>query len=104
MDGPEGKSFGFEYAAGLYGGPGIGGIGGGLGGIGVGLGGGLGGLGGLGYGGAAALSPYQVKPFGKTMDEGTIKIQNPSSLLAFNRVHRLEIQSVMLVFSTPLVN
>ncbi len=27
-----------------------------------------------------------------------------SSLLAFNGVHRLEIQSVMLVFSTPLVN
>ncbi len=27
-----------------------------------------------------------------------------SSLLAFNRVYRLEIQSIMLVFSTPLVN
>jgi hypothetical protein len=27
-----------------------------------------------------------------------------SSLLVFNRVHRLEIQSVMLVFSTSLVN
>jgi hypothetical protein len=27
-----------------------------------------------------------------------------SSLLVFNRVYRLEIQSVMLVFSTPLVN
>ncbi len=27
-----------------------------------------------------------------------------SSLLVFNRVYKLEIQSVMLVFSTPLVN
>jgi hypothetical protein len=27
-----------------------------------------------------------------------------SSLLVFNRVNRLEIQSVMLVLSTPLVN
>jgi hypothetical protein len=27
-----------------------------------------------------------------------------SSLLVFNRVYRLEIQSVMLVFSAPLVN
>jgi hypothetical protein len=27
-----------------------------------------------------------------------------SSLLVFDRVYRLEIQSVMLVFSTPLVN
>jgi hypothetical protein len=27
-----------------------------------------------------------------------------SSLLVFNRVYRLDIQSVMLVFSTPLVN
>jgi hypothetical protein len=27
-----------------------------------------------------------------------------SSLLVFNRVYRMEIQSVMLVFSTPLVN
>jgi hypothetical protein len=27
-----------------------------------------------------------------------------SSLLVFNRVYRLEIQSVMLVFSIPLVN
>ncbi len=27
-----------------------------------------------------------------------------SSLLVFNRVYRLEMQSVMLVFSTPLVN
>ncbi len=27
-----------------------------------------------------------------------------SSLLVFNRVYRLELQSVMLVFSTPLVN
>jgi hypothetical protein len=27
-----------------------------------------------------------------------------SSLLVFNRVYRLEIQSIMLVFSTPLVN
>ncbi len=27
-----------------------------------------------------------------------------SSLLMFNRVYRLEIQSVMLVFSTPLLN
>jgi hypothetical protein len=34
------------------------------------------------------------------------KDTNPkmSSLLVFNRVFRLEIQSVMLVFSTPLVN
>ncbi len=40
------------------------------------------------------------------MDEGTIKTQNPkrSSSLVFNRVYRLEIQSLMLVFSTPLVN
>ncbi len=81
VDGPEGKSFGFEYAAGLYGGPGLGGIGGGLGGLGGGLVGGLGGLGGLGYGGAAALSPYQVKSFGKTMDEGTKKTQNPKCRL-----------------------
>ncbi len=27
-----------------------------------------------------------------------------SSLLVFNRVYRLDVQSVMLVFSTPLVN
>ncbi len=27
-----------------------------------------------------------------------------SSLLVFNRVYRLEIQSIMLVFTTPLVN
>ncbi len=27
-----------------------------------------------------------------------------SSLLVFNRVYKLEIQSVMLVFSTPLMN
>jgi hypothetical protein len=40
------------------------------------------------------------------MDEGTMKTQNPkmSSLLVFSRVYRLEIQSVMVVFSTPLVN
>jgi hypothetical protein len=35
-----------------------------------------------------------------SMDEGTIM----SSLLVFYRVYRLEVQSVMLVFSTPLVN
>jgi hypothetical protein len=40
------------------------------------------------------------------MDEGSIKTPKPkmSPLLVFNRVYRLEIQSVTLVFSTPLVN
>jgi hypothetical protein len=40
----------------------------------------------------------------RTMDQITSKTPNPkSSLLVFNRVYRLEIQSVMLVFFTPLV-
>ncbi len=40
------------------------------------------------------------------MDQITIKTPNPkgmSSLLVFNRVYRLDIQSVMLVFSTGIV-
>jgi hypothetical protein len=41
-----------------------------------------------------------------THGPNTIKTPNPkmSSLLVFNRVNGLEIQLVMLVFSTPLVN
>ncbi len=40
------------------------------------------------------------------MDQITIKTRNPimSSLLVFHRVYRLVMQSVMLVFSAPLVN
>jgi hypothetical protein len=39
------------------------------------------------------------------MDEGTMKTQNPKCRLDWCLiVYRLEIQSVMLVFSTPLVN
>jgi hypothetical protein len=39
------------------------------------------------------------------MDQITIKTPNPKCRFYwFNRVYRLEIQSVMLVFSTPLVN
>jgi hypothetical protein len=40
------------------------------------------------------------------MEQRSIKKPNPkmSSLLMFNRVYGLEIQSVVLVFSTPLVN
>jgi hypothetical protein len=52
-----------------------------------------------------------VNPIGslvlvRAMDEGNLKTTNPKCrvLLVFNRVYRLEIQSVMLVFSTPLVN
>jgi hypothetical protein len=37
------------------------------------------------------------------MDQIYIKTPNPSSLV-FTRVYRLEIQLVILVFSTPLVN
>jgi hypothetical protein len=39
--------------------------------------------------------------FSTSMDEGTIKTK---TLKVFNRVYRLEIQSVILVFSTSLVN
>ncbi len=39
------------------------------------------------------------------MEEGTIKTQNLNVVFTgVNRVYRLEIQSVMLVFSTPLMN
>jgi hypothetical protein len=43
---------------------------------------------------------------GGDMEQITIKTPNPKcrSLLMFDRVYRLEIQSIMLVFSTPLVN
>jgi hypothetical protein len=41
----------------------------------------------------------------QTWTKGTIKPQNPKCRLYwFDSVYRLEIQSVMLVFSTPLVN
>jgi hypothetical protein len=42
----------------------------------------------------------------RDMDQITIKTPNPKCRLywCLNRVYRLEIQSVMLVFSTPLVN
>jgi hypothetical protein len=42
---------------------------------------------------------------GYTIDQITIKTPNPKCRLYWcNRVYRLEIQSVMFVFSTPLVN
>jgi hypothetical protein len=43
---------------------------------------------------------------GRPWGQRNYKDTNPQlpSLLVFNRVYRLEIQSVMLVFSNPLVN
>jgi hypothetical protein len=45
-------------------------------------------------------------PIGILMDQNYYEDTKPlmSALLVFKRVYRLEIQSVMLVFSTPLVN
>ncbi len=53
--------------------------------------------------GTPSPSPGRTDLWGKTvfvMDDGTLM----SSLLVSIRVYRLEIQSAMLVFSTPLVN
>ncbi len=56
--------------------------------------------------GMGEAEAFQLEIYGMSRDQITIKTPNPkmSSLLVFNGVYRMEIQSVMLVFSTPLVN
>jgi hypothetical protein len=45
-------------------------------------------------------------PIVSGINEGTVKTLNPKCRLywGFNRVYRVEIKSVMLIFSAPLVN
>ncbi len=65
-------------------------------------------LGSIGQGVGPNQLPIQAQAYPTTrqpMEQITIKIPNPKCrLYRCNRVYRLEIQAVMLVFSPPLVS